>query len=874
MCRLKGRLSRIIIATKRHRRPLASNRDERRQQRFHPRLPPLPLARYTAAAARKLNGLRASVLPCRDVAVLQRCDGIGCACKTRRMIELTPTGVTLAGAVLALLIGVAGWALYGGLRLRGEAAAARALSERLSAMLDAAPTHAAIVRSDGRVEMPAALADWLGLVGPVRFLGDLREGDAGLGEADLAALSEAIAVVQRTATPFTQALRPQGGARTLLVQGQRAMRAVGAPGGVILWVSDATQSEGVIAQLRAEASQLRAAFDALTGLIEAAPMPMWYRTADLRLGMVNSAYVDAVEARDADDVVARGLELIEGVGADGPLTTALLARDSGRPQAQAIPATIKGARRMLRVFDVPLPGGGVAGFAIDIEELEQAHATVKRFAEAQRAMLDRLSAGVAQFGADRSLVFCNQPFRRLFAMKAEWLADRPEFDRVLDRMREAARLPEVRDFPAWKAERREWFIAADAQIEEQWHLPGGVHLRVVAQPLPDGGLLVIFEDRTEQVQLASARDTLLRVRTATFDSLSEALGVFAADGRLQLWNSKFRATFGFEEDFLASHPRVDALAQAAGTNLVAPGKAVLMSEMIRSATLDRQQRGGSLAFADGRTFDFAAVPLPDGNALFTMLDVSDSRRIEQALRDRNEALEAADRVKTAFVANMSYELRTPLTSISGFAEMLKQGYGGALGADAVDYVAAILQSVERLTVLVDDVLDLTQSEAGLKADAANEVVLEPVLRAAAAKLADAVSARALDFAVEIDPSLGAVPGDSARLQQIVENMLRHAVSGTPPQGRVLLHADGDAHSARIIVSDNGRGMTNKAIARAFDRFAEPAANRGGERALGLGLPLAKQFVDAHGGSIELMSERGQGTVITVLLPRDQPLAPR
>ena len=783
------------------------------------------------------------------------------------MIELSPLAATLAGAVLALFVGAAVWALYRGLRLRGEAAAARALSERLGAMLDASPTLAAIVHSDGRVEMPDQLAGWLGVSGPVRFLGDLRSGDSGLSEADLAALTDDIAVVQRVAKPFARAVQPIGGARTLMVQGQRAMRAVGVPGAVILWVSDATEREAIIAQLRGEAGQLHAAFDALTGLIEAAPMPMWYRNPDLRLGMVNSAYVEAVEARDADDVIARGLELIEGVGTDGPLTTALSARDAGRAQSQAIPATIRGARRMLNVFDVPLPGGGVAGFAVDIEDLERARATIKRFGEAQRAMLDRLSAAVAQFGADRALTFCNQPFRRLFAMRPEWLADRPEFDRVLDRMREAGRLPEARDFPGWKAERRDWFMAADGQIEEQWHLPGGVHLRVVAQPLPDGGLLLIFEDRTEQVQLASARDTLLRVRTATFDSLAEALGVFAADGRLQLWNSKFRATFGFEEEFLAGHPRVDALAQAAGARLAAPGKAVLMSEMIRSATLDRQQRGGSLAFADGRAFDFAAVPLPDGNALFTMLDVSDSRRIEAALRDRNDALEAADRVKTAFVANMSYELRTPLTSISGFAEMLKQGYGGALSPDAVDYVAAILKSVDRLTVLVDDVLDLTQSDAGLTVATSADVALEPVLRAAAAKVADGVKAQALDFAVEIDASLGSVPGDAARLIQVVENMLRHALSGTPARGRVLLHGDGDAQTARIIVSDNGRGMTSKAIARAFDRFAEPAATRGGERALGLGLPIAKQFVEGHGGTIELVSERGQGTAITVRLPR-------
>ncbi|MEO5866066.1 MAG: PAS-domain containing protein, partial [Sphingomonas sp.] len=534
---------------------------------------------------------------------------------------------------------------------------------------------------------------------------------------------------------------------------------------------------------------------------------------------------------------------------------------------QAMPATIKGERRMLRVFDVPMPTGGIAGFAVDIEDLEQARAWIKRFGDAQRVMLDRLSAGVVQFAADRSLTFCNQPFGRLFAMKSDWLADRPEFDRVLERMREANRLPEVRDFPGWKAERRDWFLAATGAIEENWHLPGGVHLRVVAQPLPDGGLLLIFEDRTEQVQLASARDTLLRVRTATFENLAEAIAVFAANGRLQLWNNKFRKVWDFDEEFLTTHPRVDALAAAASKKLVKPGRAALIADLVRAATVERQQRGGRAAFADGRHFELAGVPLPDGNGLFTMLDISDSRRIEQALRDRNEALEAADQVKTAFVANMSYELRTPLTSISGFAEMLSEGYAGKLSNDGDAYVTAILDSVERLGILVDEVLDLTQHEGRTPDIDRRDVDIEAVARGAAESVAPAIKRKRIEFAVELLPSTGSVSGDQDRLRQVIEHLLRHAVSGTPEGGRVLLHTDGTAAGVRIVVSDDGAGLTADAVAQAFDRFAEPGITRDGERALGLGLPLAKQFVEAHGGTIALISEPGEGTFVTVELPR-------
>jgi signal transduction histidine kinase len=782
------------------------------------------------------------------------------------LIQLSVMAAVVCGALCALLLGGAGYALFVGWRLHGDAVAVLERSREAETLRSVSPAMAMLVRDDGRVEMPPRLVDWFGLDAAPRFLQDLAAEGSGLHPVEAQALANDIKAAQRAGRGFERALHPQGSGRAITVRGSRAPGELGATGAVVVWTLDATDSESEITRLRDEVGSLSIAFDALTGLIEAAPLPMWYRGSDLRLAMVNTAYVRAVEGADAADVVARQLELVEGSGRGGPRAGAQAARAMGTPQREVLPATIEGERRSLEVHDVPLPTGGVASFAVDIEDLEQSRAGAKRFAEAQRAMLDRLSAGVAQFGPDRGLVFCNQPFRRMFAMRAEWLADRPEFDRVLERMREASRLPEVRDFPTWKAERRAWFVPGETAIEENWHLPGGTHLRVVAQPLPDGGLLAIFEDRTEQVQLASARDTLLRVRTATFDNLFEALAVFAADGKLQLWNNRLRSVWGFEEEFLAAHPRVDAFAEAAAPKLATPNRAALIPELVRSATAERQQRGGRVAFADGRHFEFAAVPLPDGNALLTMLDITDSRRAEQALRDRANALEAADRVKTQFVANMSYELRTPLTSISGFAEMLHAGYAGALTPDAGGYVEAILQSVERLGLLIDDVLDLTQGGDDAEIER-EDVDLAATARAAAETIMPAAKRRKLDFAVDLARSTGRVSGDPKRLKEVVEHLLRHAVASTPEGGRILLHSDGNATGARIVVSDDGFGMDAESVAKAFDRFGEPGMQPTGERALGLGLPLAKQFVEAHGGRIDLVSEPGEGTLVTVELPR-------
>jgi signal transduction histidine kinase len=770
------------------------------------------------------------------------------------VIELSRTAFAAIALVCGVWLTLAAWAVLGGLRRTRQAGAAAGAGARDRGLIEAAPAVPLVVAPGGALDAGERLA---GLLGVDTLPDDWHEFLAlgALAPADADALGAHVAEAMSAGTSSALTIRAVGPTRALHIQ-VRPAPVQWSRGSALVWFFDATEAEDELGLLRGEVARHEAALEALSSLIEAAPFPIWHRGPDLRLTMVNAAYVAAVEGGDAAEVVGSGIELVEE-----PARTALT-----EPLARTVPATVAGERRTMQVVEVPV-GAGVAGFAIDVDEREQARAELSRFVRAQRDMLDRLSAGVAHFGRDRSLIFFNQPFARLFSLSADFLGDRPEFDRVIDAMRENGNLPEVRDFPDWKEERRGWFTAGLSPAEEDWLLPGGKHLRVVAQPLPDGGLLAIFEDRTEQIQLASARDTLLRVRTATFDNLFEAIGVFASDGRLHLWNNRFRELWEFEEEQLAAHPRVDALARHIAGKLKDPKHGTTVREMVRSATVERKQRSGRLSLTDGREFEFAAVPLPDGNALFTMLDVTDSRRVEAALRDRNEALEQADRVKTGFVSNMSYELRTPLTSIGGFAEMLAGGYAGELPAPASDYVGAILESVARLGALIDNVLDLTQSDTGSLLLAEEEVDLAALCGEAAAEQLDRAARKGIDFAVDVDPSVGAITGDRKRLGQALGNVLSNAFAYTEEGGRVLLHADGKDGEARIVVSDNGRGIAPADQARVFDRFHRTAEGGEGETAVGLGLPLARQFVEAHHGAIELHSELGQGTAVIIRLPR-------
>ncbi|ANU08182.1 PAS domain-containing sensor histidine kinase [Paraurantiacibacter namhicola] len=779
-------------------------------------------------------------------------------------MELSPTALVLIGLLLAAWTGAAMWAILSARREVAKARATRAAARRLDRMIADSPAVPLLVKADGKLEGPDRLAAWLGLDAMPGYLSELDQAQVGLTADHLEELQEAVRRTQKTASPFSMVVTPRGSTRSLAVRGQAANAQVAPHGAALLWWFDFSESQGELSRLRTETARAKNDFAALVGLIEAAPMPMWFRGPDMKLRLVNSAYVDAVGAKDAATVVEGQVELVEAVDGLEAAQVAGQARDQDLPVERIVNATIGTQRRTLRVSDLPLGEEGVAGYAIDIEEMEEQARAFRAFREAQRNMLDQLSIGVAQFDGERRLAFANQPFQRIFGMPAACHVDPPAFDRFLDMARDKARLPETRDFPAWRAELRDWFTTDVAQ-EEAWTLPDGTHLRIIAQPMPDGGLVLVAEDRSEQLALSATRDTLLRTRTATFDNLFESLAVFAPDGRLQLWNRSFGKLWGLEEELLDRHPLIQTLLEKLAAQLARPGQRKAIGEVVRSATLDRQQKGGRVQLADGRTLEFAGVPLPDGNGMLTLLDVTDSVRSETVLRERATALEEADALKTRFLANMSYEFRTPLTSIGGFAELLQSGVAGALSDQGQEYVAAIVASVERLSTQIESVLDLTQSEAGLLPMALDEVDLLQFVTNVVREREEAIEAKDLTLDLRGSRSAGKAQLDQRQMARAVGNVLDNAISATPRKGRILVSLERGKQAARIVVSDNGPGMNPAELSRALEGH-RVGADAEGKGKRGLGLPLARQLVEAHGGRLNLQSEKGAGTTVTIVLP--------
>ncbi|TRD10032.1 PAS domain-containing protein [Erythrobacter insulae] len=787
-------------------------------------------------------------------------------------MEFSPLALVVIGLLLAAWTVAAAVMIVRASAKTKRTKALQISLKRMQRMLDQAPAIPMLVRVDGRIEAPDRLARWLGLDAMPNYLSELAAddddaGQHGLSEKQVNSLTEKIRLTQKSAAPFQMAITPPGSGRSLALQGALADPQVSPGGAALVWVFDFSESEDELSRLRQAAAQAEGDFAALVGLIEAAPVPMWFRGRNMRLQLVNQAYVDAVGAEDAAAVIAEQIELLEAEAGASPAQQALAVFEGEAAAERTMTATLHGARRTLRVSNQPLGKEGVTGYAIDIEEQQQVLREFRAFREAQREMLDQLSVGVAQFDDSEQLTFANRPFRRLFELPDGAVRNNTPFERFLSEAREKGLTPEVRDFPEWRREHAAWFDSPDMQ-EEAWPLPGGTHLRIVAQPMPDGGIVLVAEDRTESLALSATRDTLLRTRTATLDSLFEALAIFAPDGSVQLWNRSFAGTWGLSGEFLDTHPSADALLEAIGKNLTRPGDAKQIGAVVRAATLDRKEKEGRVQLSDGRSLRFAGVPLPDGNGLLTVLDITDSQKAERALRERAVALEEADAVKARFLANMSYEFRTPLTTIGGYAELLKSGAAGELNEGAGEYIDSILTAAARLTEQVENVLDLSQSEAGLLPITKEQTDLLGFLTKLVRERETAIIKAQLGL--DLKGKRGRmVDLDPRQMSRAVGNLIDNAINGTPADGHItieILKSDPASEwGTSFVISDNGAGMNADELERALDggRSAEDSDT---EKRTGLGIPLARQLIAAHGGLLEISSQEGVGTTAIIHLP--------
>ncbi|MBL8583843.1 MAG: PAS-domain containing protein, partial [Rhizobiaceae bacterium] len=580
-----------------------------------------------------------------------------------------------------------------------------------------------------------------------------------------ASLDSAIAALRERSAAFDLVVETHNGS-PLEVQGRKNASHL-----FVRFVS-LSEAQRTQARLRLENQRLAADLENALGLADALDMPFWTRAADGSLKWVNRAYARAVEARDAGEAVREGREFL------GTQTRAAVSQHhQSKPVfEQSVSTVIDGDRRVFLVTDFA-SGDGSAGIAVDRSGEQAVREEYERTVRSHADTLDQLTTAVAIFDEQQKLRFFNQAFQKLWELDTPYLESAPEHALMLDRLRSDGKLAESPEWRRWK----EGVLSAYRAVEPQehwWHLPDGQTIRVVGNPQPKGGVTWVFENLTEKMDLESRYQTAVRVQGETLDNLAEGVAVFGPDGRVRLSNPAFARLWGLHVVPAGEPLHVNAIAEAcAAMAKDSPWPGFLAA--ITGFEDERKDRRGLAELNNGTMLRYAVINLPNGQVMLTFVDVTDSVNVERALKEKNEALQRSDQLKNDFVQHVSYELRSPLTNIIGFTELLALPGTGPLTPKQKEYLEHIGSSSSVLLTIVNDILDLATVDAGIMELEIGEVPVARALETAAELVAD----RFVEHGITLDVDLTGAPatfrGDETRVRQILYNLLSNAANYAP-----------------------------------------------------------------------------------------------
>ncbi len=705
---------------------------------------------------------------------------------------------------------------------------------------------------------------------PAQFLGSLPlHTGAPPANADLLAFGRWLEPVSAARIDHAiDSLRAHANSFDIEVETQRGhlLEAQGRTSGgrAFVRVAPLSNTRAELAGLKIERDRLVGAIETLQGLLDTIDMPVWLRDIDGRLNWANQAYGNAVEAVSGADAVERGLELL-GTQARARIKSERL---TDRPFIDRVSTVVRGNRTFFEITDAASAAGS-AGLAQDVTEIETVREELKRTIASHSETLDHLATPVAIFDGAQRLQFYNQAFQSLWDLDTPYLESKPTNGEFLEKLRAEGRLPEPGSWRDWKESTLAVYQSVDPQ-PDLWHLPDGQTLNVFANVHPRGGVTWVFENLTEKYDLETRYNTLVKVQGETIDHLAEGVCVFGADGRLRLSNPAFRALWAVPEKAAATGAHINEIKEICTPSYDRPDGWEHFSSVITGFDEERRTHEGRLELNSGIVLDYAIVPLPNAQVMLTFVNVTDGARVEKALKEKNEALRKADVLKNDFVQHVSYELRSPLTNIIGFTDLLKTPQIGELNPQQAEYVDHISTSSALLLTIVNDILDLATVDAGIM-----QLDMRRLdMRELADEVIDLIDARLKENDISLEVGIGkgaeAITADAQRLKQILFKLLSNAANYAPEGSVIRLSCERDGDEIVLAVSDDGPGIPGDVLKTVFNRFE--AHNGTGRRSgAGLGLSIVDSFVSLHNGTVTVSSDEGSGTRVVCRLPESPQL---
>jgi signal transduction histidine kinase len=445
----------------------------------------------------------------------------------------------------------------------------------------------------------------------------------------------------------------------------------------------------------------------LGDIIDALPIFVWSRDRNLKIQYCNKKYADVLETTK-QAVIDGNMKLPITTPHSAEPSLEQLALSSVKPQTARKHVIIGGNRKFLEFTELPTQ----IGYAIDVSEEERISKEYDIYKRQMIEIFNHISVPIAIFDINTNLIFANSVMLHLFDFDESYLVSTPSISEVLDDLMNKRKIIEVDDFSKFKQKINSYFRDIVSPYHTFMHTPDGRALNVIVSPNYGGGLTFVFEDTTEKINMEREYKSLTVVQKETLDHLHEGVVVFGSDNRLKMTNPAINKLWNKTDEKRNEGTHIkDFFADSVELFQKPEDVESWIAEVINMSSL-RIENSGSLKFKSGRTIEYVYVPLPGGLNLLRFMDITDKTRLEKATREKSEIISQIDKLKSGFIANISYELKAPINTISGFTDILANQYFGSLNDQQLKYCHGIIIAIKKLSDTIDAMLSLATIEAG------------------------------------------------------------------------------------------------------------------------------------------------------------------
>lgn len=630
----------------------------------------------------------------------------------------------------------------------------------------------------------------------------------------------------------------------------------------------------ILENARCKATNIQNSESNLENILNTIPIYVWQRDADLKIKYCNKKYADVLETSTAN-VIKSNLKL--------PITTEIkgasleqIAMASGKMQKARRHVIVGGTRKLLEFTEFPINSKKLQmGYAVDVTEEETITKEYNIFKRQTHETFNHISVPIAIFDANTDLIFANNAMLKLFELDESYVSSFPNFTQILDHLMETRKLMEVDDYPQFKQKLLGYFRDIVEPYHTFTHIPNGRSLNIMISPNYGGGLIFVCEDITEKLIIEREYHSLSAVQKETLEHLYEGILVFGMDNRIRMTNQAARNIWKIPEETVNGLHVRDFFAQAQDAFNSRDDRENWISRVI-SMSERREEESGVLLFKSEVNVDYTYVPLPDGMNLIRFVDITDRVKLEKVLTEKAEITEQIDKLKSSFIANMSYELKAPINTISGFSEILLNQYFGELNEKQKEYCAGILSSINKLSEMIDVLLNLSSIEAGKNKMHYSNISISHLFNELIGMLESNIADKNINVTKFVDAVSDTIYIDESSIKQMLCQILSTVINITPIEGRIDLSAKESPHIPNytdISIKHTSVGISPEQLEKIRQILAadKTVSNNIPSTTFDFLLLFANHVVKLHNGKIIIDSKQNEYTEFIFRIPAQSPI---